>query len=87
MVSELRPQKSKPATYKWTLDQIQKWSDFNPNDPAIQYIQLRLLTEADPNSLLETASNPRPRFFRQPGGVNLFRIFSGVSLIELKSIT
>ncbi|MBP7862607.1 hypothetical protein KA183_13065 [bacterium] len=52
MVSELRPQKSKPATYKWTLDQIQKWCDFNPNDPAIQYIQLRLLTEADPNSLL-----------------------------------
>jgi len=82
MVSELRPQKSKPATFKWTLDQIKKWCDFNPNDPAIQYIQLRLLTESDPDSLLETRSNPRPQFVRQPGGSNLFRIFSGAMAVQ-----
>lgn len=82
MVSELRPQKSKPATNKWTLDQLKKWCDFNPNDPAIQYIQLRLLTESDPDSLLETRSNPRPQFFRQSGGANLFRIFSGAMAVQ-----
>lgn len=82
MVSELRPQKSKPATFKWTLDQLKKWCDFNPNDPAVQYIQLRLLTESDPDSLLETRSNPRPQFFRQSGGANLFRIFSGATAVQ-----
>ncbi|MDX2108001.1 MAG: hypothetical protein SFY67_16510 [Candidatus Melainabacteria bacterium] len=82
MVSELRPQKSKPATYKWTLDQLKKWCDFNPNDPAIQYIQLRLLTEFDPESLLETRSNPRPQFFRHPVSTNLFRIFSGAMAVQ-----